>query len=141
GVDAKTLDVVELLHQPGKVTDTVTVRIEKRFDVELVDDRVLVPEWIGHHRKCMFLAHHAALPSGRIRHTANGITAGSSRMCCTFPVQVKLRSVIKSVTITDAPSSRPHSHRGTSMSHSCGKRGSRSTAARMTFCRSSVAFE
>ena len=43
-VDAELGDVVELLHQAGEIADAVIVGIEERFHVQLVDDRVLVPE-------------------------------------------------------------------------------------------------
>ena len=42
-VDAEVLDVVELLRQPAEVADAVVVGVEERLDVQLVDDRVLVP--------------------------------------------------------------------------------------------------
>ena len=42
-IDAELLDVVELLHQAGKVADAVVVGIEERFDVQLIDDGVFVP--------------------------------------------------------------------------------------------------
>ena len=43
-VDAELLDVVELGGEAGEVADAVAVRVEERLDVQLVDDRVLVPE-------------------------------------------------------------------------------------------------
>ena len=46
-VDAELLDVVELVGQPAEVADAVVVRVEERLDVQLVDDRVLVPERIA----------------------------------------------------------------------------------------------
>ena len=42
-IDAELLHVVELLHQPGEVADAVVVAVEEGFDVQLIDDRVLVP--------------------------------------------------------------------------------------------------
>ena len=45
-VDAELGDVVELRHQAGEVADAVVVGIEERLDVQLIDDRVLVPERI-----------------------------------------------------------------------------------------------
>ncbi len=44
GVDAQVGDVVQLGDQTRKVADTVVVGIEIRFDVYLIDHRVLVPE-------------------------------------------------------------------------------------------------
>ncbi len=46
-IHAEALDVVELLGQPRKIAEAVAVLIEKRFDVHLVDDGVLVPERIA----------------------------------------------------------------------------------------------
>src|SRR5690606_9175605 len=46
--DAEILDVIEPLEQAGEVPDAVVVAVEEGLDVRLVDDRVLVPERIGH---------------------------------------------------------------------------------------------
>ena len=43
GRDAEVGDVVELLGQPGEVAHPVSRPVVERLDVELVDDRVLVP--------------------------------------------------------------------------------------------------
>ena len=45
--DAQVLQIIELLHQPGKIADAVVVAVDERLDVQLVNDRVLVPERIG----------------------------------------------------------------------------------------------
>ena len=42
--DAERLDVVELLRQPAEVADAVVVAVEESADVQLIDDRVAVPE-------------------------------------------------------------------------------------------------
>ena len=47
GVDAEVFDVVELRGEPAEVADAVVVGVEERLDVQLVDDRVLVPERVG----------------------------------------------------------------------------------------------
>jgi hypothetical protein len=39
--------MVELRRQTGKVTDPVIVAVSERFDVELVENGVFVPERIG----------------------------------------------------------------------------------------------
>ena len=36
-------EIIELLGQPGEVADPVIIAVEKRLDVELVNDRVLEP--------------------------------------------------------------------------------------------------
>jgi len=45
---AQPRDIVEAAHQALEVPDTVTVRVEKRRNVETVDDGVLVPEVLDH---------------------------------------------------------------------------------------------
>jgi hypothetical protein len=45
--DAEVLQVVELLDQAGEVADAVVVGVVEGPDVDLVDDRVLVPEGVG----------------------------------------------------------------------------------------------
>ena len=42
--DAQVLEVVELLRQSGEIADPVAVAVVERTDVQLVDDRVPVPE-------------------------------------------------------------------------------------------------
>jgi hypothetical protein len=44
GIDAQRSNVVESLDQTGEVADAVVVRVEEGLEVQLVDDRVLVPE-------------------------------------------------------------------------------------------------
>ena len=44
--DAQLLDVVELFDQTPEVADPIVVAVKERFDVELVQNRVLVPERI-----------------------------------------------------------------------------------------------
>ena len=46
-VDAEVAYVIELFCQPMKIANAVLVRIEKSLHVQLVDDRVLVPERIA----------------------------------------------------------------------------------------------
>ena len=41
--DAQVLQIVELLRQAAKVADAVVVAVVERADVQLIDDRVLVP--------------------------------------------------------------------------------------------------
>jgi len=40
------LQIVELLDQPAEVTYSVVVAVEEGLDVQLIQDRVLVPERI-----------------------------------------------------------------------------------------------
>src|SRR5467141_728988 len=48
GGDAKFLEIIELLDQAAKIADAVAIAVVKCFDVQLVDDRVLVPKGVGH---------------------------------------------------------------------------------------------
>ena len=45
--DAEILQIVELCDQPGKIADAVVVAVAEGLDMQLIDDRVLVPERIG----------------------------------------------------------------------------------------------
>ncbi len=45
--DAEILQIPQFLGQPGKVADAVIVAVGEGLDVELVDDRILVPELVG----------------------------------------------------------------------------------------------
>ncbi len=45
--DAEAFEVIELLHQAREITNAIAVRVEEGLDVQLVDDRVLVPERIA----------------------------------------------------------------------------------------------
>ena len=47
GGDAELLQIIELLGQAREVADAVIVAVGERLDVQLVDDRVLVPELVG----------------------------------------------------------------------------------------------
>ena len=45
--DAEFLEIIELLDQSAEIADAVAVAVVKGLDVQLVDDRVLVPKRIG----------------------------------------------------------------------------------------------
>ena len=45
--DTQVLEIVQLLHQAGKVPEPVVVAVVKRLDVGLVNNRVLIPKRIG----------------------------------------------------------------------------------------------
>ena len=47
GVDAQILQVVQLLHQPGKIADAVVIAVAERADVQLINDGVFVPKRLG----------------------------------------------------------------------------------------------
>ncbi len=43
GAHAQVLEIIQLLHEPAKVPDAIVVAIVEGADVNLIDDRVLVP--------------------------------------------------------------------------------------------------
>ena len=49
GVDPQILKIVELLCQAAEIADSICVGVEKRADVDLVDDGVFVPELVLRH--------------------------------------------------------------------------------------------
>jgi hypothetical protein len=45
--DAEVLQVVQLLSQAAEVADAIFVAVVERPHVQLIDDRVFVPEWVA----------------------------------------------------------------------------------------------
>jgi len=57
-VDVERLHVVELLNEAWKVTEAIAIAVAKRLHVQLVDDRVLVPERVvGAEGSCGSIGH------------------------------------------------------------------------------------
>ena len=54
--DAEVVEVLELLGKPAEVPDAVPVAIVESADVDLIEDRVLVPEWIAAEFEGFFFA-------------------------------------------------------------------------------------
>ena len=75
--DAEILQVIELLPEPPEVADAVRVRVEEGADVELVDDRVLVPEGIGGERALR--GARVCAREGHGDRTASTSSAGTDR--------------------------------------------------------------
>ncbi len=85
--DAEVLEVVELAEQAGKVADAVVVGVGKGAHMELVNDGVLVPKWVGR----TSLPLHCCLLMGSVPLTTNrwpGWTDGSSATKLLGPCQV-----------------------------------------------------
>ena len=107
-VDAEIGDVVELGDQAGEIANPVVVRIEERFQMELIDDRVLVPllvlgaRGVNHARPRGGDHIHHAAPAGTTRQIANGRSAGSRRMRWFLPVQTNRWPRIRSVAASAA---------------------------------------
>ncbi len=57
--DAEIDDVIELGEQPLEIADPVIVGIEEGFEMQLIDDRILVPQGIG---RGAFDVGHAVSP-------------------------------------------------------------------------------
>src|SRR6185437_13109648 len=57
--NAQVLEVVELGHQTGKIADAVVVRVKEGPYVQLIDNRVFIPERIGGARELF----HSVAPS------------------------------------------------------------------------------
>ena len=134
-VDAELGDVVELGDQAGEVADAVIVGIEERLDVQLVDDRVLVPERIVRN-----VAAERCVPAGRSwprlrsARCARSRTAGRpdrAARAAACPVQTKRLPRIRSSTSSEPWSGSFHSHSGSSKVASCTLCGSRLTATRI----------
>ncbi|MNF64488.1 hypothetical protein D3C84_462210 [compost metagenome] len=67
GVDAQVGDVIELGDEAGKVANPVVVGVEIRFDVDLIDHRILVPERVLDERGCLgFLRHVQLLVNSKV---------------------------------------------------------------------------
>ena len=47
GVHAEIGDVVQPRDQPGEIADAIIVSIKEGFDMDLIDDRVFIPQRIG----------------------------------------------------------------------------------------------
>ena len=62
--DAQLLQIVELPGQAGEIADAVVIGVEERLDVQLVDDRVLVPIALDF-RICDVSRRSAAMGLGR----------------------------------------------------------------------------
>jgi hypothetical protein len=67
--DAEVDDVVELRYQSQEVADAVVVGVEKRLHVQLIDDRVLVPQQVIDQADVLGLGHQAR-PIGCTRQMA-----------------------------------------------------------------------
>ncbi|MNO79311.1 hypothetical protein D3C76_704760 [compost metagenome] len=61
GIDAEVGNVVEFGDQTGKIADSVVIGVEIGFDVNLIDDRVLVPERILDESGCLGFLRHLKL--------------------------------------------------------------------------------
>src|SRR5579875_3513067 len=146
--DPEILQVVELLPQAAEVADAVVIGIEEGLDVQLVDDRVLVPERVGtrraRRRAGQWLRQGEIVGRGhqrdRTRNSNAGLTAGSRRTRWLGPRQSARAPVKASSTANSAACGRPSSASGSSRSPSWAACGSRVTATMTTLPRSAVAF-
>ena len=80
--DAEVLQIVELLGQAGEIADAVVVAVGERLDVQLIDDRVLVPQVVVWTSGCTSICgtmFTACAPHGSQRNSRAGSRAGSMR--------------------------------------------------------------
>src|SRR5437870_12364793 len=93
GRDAKLLEIIQFLDQATEIAHSIAVTVAKRLDVQLVDDRVLVPKRIDNF-------------TVRLRHEANSWRANAARQV----VDVADKTTQSRIPRT-LPSSRPHLNR------------------------------
>src|SRR5947207_1001952 len=152
--DPEILQVVELARQPLEIADPVIVGVEERLDVQLIDDRVLVPERIAlgivalgarhlggawqHGRSIVGRAHDWTAGSKRNKYA--GLVCGLSTRCWRLPRHAVTRPVNASSTKNSCASATPHSASGNTISPPCAPCGSRLTTAMTIFPQSAVAF-
>src|SRR6266403_5452537 len=73
GRDTELLEIIQLLDQTTKISHSVAVAVTKGFDVQLVDDCVLVPKRIG-------------IFAMRLRHEANSWRTIGARQVIDIPI-------------------------------------------------------
>src|SRR5690606_2590501 len=134
--------VVQLLNQSRKVPFTVIIRVEERFDVQLVDDSVLVPAGlIEHPLGGAILQTHSEVPSSSTRaHITKG-RSGVNSTYCPRPWTRKRRSSNKSCRVSELSSGSPHSCSGNSSRPACRWCGARLTATITMLSPSSLCVE
>ena len=104
--DAEVLQVVELRGQAAEVADAVAVAVEEGPDVDLVDDRVLVPERIGGRRSGPSGDAAAAVPALRAgwRRSSIGLASPArrgERGACRASRRIELDAVRPAATTAD----------------------------------------
>jgi hypothetical protein len=60
--DAQSGEVIETSRQPFKVADAITVRIHERFNIEIINHRIFVPEIINHASSSPFIGVYNNYP-------------------------------------------------------------------------------
>jgi hypothetical protein len=80
-VDPEVLHVVQPLAQTAEVADAVVIGVVERLDVQLVDDRILVPERIGLRREVDISGRRNQGPGGSAR--SHALNVSKSRSVCT----------------------------------------------------------
>jgi hypothetical protein len=92
GVHPEVGDIIKLRNKTGKVADPVVIGVEKRLHVQLIDDRILVPQEIfgWSCKACERYVHRYPPDRGAMRQIANGRSPGSNLIRCSLPLQTKL---------------------------------------------------
>src|SRR5206468_8936231 len=129
------LHVIELAGQPLEVANAVIVTVEEGLDVQLVDDRVLVPQRVvgagqdqrsrpRQHGGSVIGGSHVSM-GGRSRNTRAGCAWGSSVMWWRSPPQDTIWPVNASSKRCSRSPARPSSDSGRTTSAAwvlCGAR-------------------
>src|SRR5437870_6515106 len=148
--NAEILQIIELAAQPREITASIVIGVEERLDVELIDDRVLVPQRV-HGRGLREYATlrerrgsvvgwcHGVLVRSR-RKIIAGLASGSRWRRCRTPRQMTTRRVNASSSENSASAAKPNSTSGSSTSLSCAACGSRLTATMTVLTRSAEVF-
>src|SRR5262249_28304797 len=148
--NSEILQIIELAAQTRKIAAPIVVGVEERLDMQLIDDRVLVPHRLDEvraHRRAAFgqrrsnvvrRAHAAS--AVRRRKIIAGLASGSRWRRWQAPRQVTRRRVNASSSENSASSATPNSASGSSISLSCAACGSRLTATITILVRSAEVF-
>src|ERR1700751_1358890 len=144
--DPEIVEIIELAAQTLKIADSVVIGVEEGLHVQLIDDRIPVPEWVRARRLRQFAAAgqrgrsvvgwgHMVVVRSR-RKIIDGLVSGSRQSRWRVPRQVTTSWVKAPSSENSASSDKPNSASGSSTSPSCTACGSRLTATITVFARS-----
>ena len=124
--DAQILQIIELAAEALKIADAVVIAVEEGLDVQLIDDRVLVPQRVrgcrgsrdgAEARRSQRVVGRGHRLSDRSRRKSRaGLVSGSRRTRCRMPRQTVALRPNASSSRKAAFSSRPKSASGNSIS-------------------------
>src|SRR6516225_324581 len=136
--DPEIVQIIELAAQPVEIANAVVISIKERFYVQLIDNRVPVPQrvhgcWLHEHaapgeRRWSIIGRRHTGSARSRRKIIAGFVSGSRWRRCRVPRQVTTRRVNASSSENSASAAKPNSASGSSISLSCATWGSRLTA-------------